>query len=117
MPSDSISVKEPSIFDIAVDSKYEFKEWNTELDGSGTSYKANDTLTDNTVLYAVWNESFYINYVNTFDSDTVTEKHYKDILNSVPVKGDVFSSDDYELVGWNTEADGSGTNYAIGSNL
>lgn len=117
MPSDSISVKEPSIFDIAVDSKYEFKEWNTELDGSGTSYKVNDTLTDNTVLYAVWDEPFYINYVNTFDSDTVTEKHYKDILNSVPVKGDVFSSVDYELVGWNTEADGSGTNYAIGTPL
>ena len=117
MPSDSISVKEPSIFDIAVDSKYEFKEWNTELDGSGTSYKVNDTLTENTVLYAVWDVPFYITYVNTFDSDTVTEKHYSDILNSVPVKGDVFSSVDYELVGWNTESDGSGTNYAIGAPL
>lgn len=41
-------------------SEYKFLCWNTEPDGSGTSYNPNDTLpaiTENVVLYAIWNHT------------------------------------------------------------
>ena len=40
---------------------YEFKEWNTADDGSGTSYNQKElyTFTENTVLYAIWDPITY----------------------------------------------------------
>ena len=39
---------------------YTFKEWNTKVDGTGTSYKDGEkvTITENITLYAIWEESF-----------------------------------------------------------
>ena len=47
---------------------YTFKEWNTQADGSGTSYAdgAQVTLTENLTLYAQWTPT---NYTITYDLD------------------------------------------------
>ena len=59
---------------------YKFKEWNTKLDGSGTSYSDEQTIneSDNLTLYAIWVESFdYI--INTYDVDE-TNKYISKIM-------------------------------------
>ena len=36
---------------------YTFKSWNTELDGTGTTYKPGDTAVYGTALCAIWEKS------------------------------------------------------------
>jgi hypothetical protein len=55
--SDSINVVSANTF--TAPSGMEFKEWNTEDDGSGTPYAAGDTVSDDTDLYAIWQRITY----------------------------------------------------------
>ncbi len=55
---------------------FEFVEWNTKEDGSGDSYKPNDTLliTDNITLYAIWRRSETIYWaLKDLDNDNINE--------------------------------------------
>ena len=51
---------------------YEFVEWNTEADGSGTSYEPGDTITmtDDVTLYAIWSASMIV-YTGVLKAETL----------------------------------------------
>lgn len=57
-----------------VKTDYAFKRWNTEADGSGTSYSVGDLYTDNSgiILYAQWIPSYtaenVVSVINTYTS-------------------------------------------------
>ena len=57
---------------------YDFKGWNTEADGSGTPYadKAAVSLTENTTLYAQWEDNHSLTKVINKKDSTCTEDGY-----------------------------------------
>ena len=98
---------------------YNFKEWNTDINGSGESYKAGDNYKNLTnVNYS--NIYFYailipINYEISFDANggtgTMEHKVLTYDLESNLTKN-TFIREGYTFKGWNTKADGSGTSYS-----
>jgi uncharacterized repeat protein (TIGR02543 family) len=99
-------------------SGFTFSGWNTQADGQGTDISVGSTYTPQgpTRLYAEWN------YVVTYDGNGYTSGIVAD---SVTVKssistitldsGTALARTGYTLTGWNTLANGSGTNYALGA--
>ena len=57
---------------------YNFKGWNTAADGTGTSYadKATVNLTENTTLYAQWEDNHFLTKVINKKDATCTEGGY-----------------------------------------
>ena len=57
---------------------YNFKGWNTKADGNGTSYedKATVNLTENTTLYAQWEDNHSLTKVINKKNATCTENGY-----------------------------------------
>ncbi len=97
-----------------------FDGWNTQPDGSGTSYAAGGTYSGNAALtlYAKWKINTYpVTYSATgADSGSApsaqTKTYGVDLTlatntGSLAKAGNTFD-------GWNTQPDGSGTNYAAG---
>ena len=99
---------------------FTFSEWNTKSDGTGITYASGSDFkigSANVILYAKWttNQTYKVTYNGNGNvSGTVpvdgnnyetgaTVTVYKNI-NSLAKIGYVFA-------GWNTVADGSGTNY------
>ena len=102
---------------------YTFASWNTEANGSGTSYQAgnNLTVTADVTLYAQWTPlpTFSVTYNpnggtgGTTDADITSGTQYT-------VKSDTdvgVTRTGYTFASWNTEANGSGTSYQAGNNL
>jgi len=99
---------------------YSFGGWNTQANGSGTTYAAGSSqrFAISTVLYAKWTPlptltiSFNANggTGTTPTSLTTTSDAYV----VLPVQGSLVRTG-YTFVGWNTQSDGSGTTYAAGS--
>ena len=104
---------------------YTFVVWNTAANGSGTNYTAGNTFAIRapTTLYAQWNFK---------DPCTLTYNGNGNTGGNVPVDGgspytagttvtvlgntgSLTKSGNYTLVGWNTAANGSGTNYTAGN--
>lgn len=97
-------------------SGYQFAGWNTNANGSGTSYAAGAVYSENSnvTLYAQWKQVFTITYnansgsgapsdQSKVQGDTIT------LSTNKPTKtGNTFT-------GWNTSSDGSGTSYAVGA--
>ncbi|WP_319507750.1 InlB B-repeat-containing protein [uncultured Methanolobus sp.] len=90
-----------------------FEGWNTESDGSGTSFTPSTVVTDDITVYAVWKP---ISYTVTFDknggdvdaSPTSDTADYGTSLASLPT---VPTKTGHTFEGWNTESDGSGTSF------
>ncbi len=119
-------------YDITVDENtfvrehYTFDGWNTEADGSGDDYAATDivnlTAENNTeILYAQWVEDAKYDYALTYnanfgeneekaDGENVTGVY--DTAYGITVDENTFVREHYYFDGWNTEADGSGDDYA-----
>ncbi len=101
---------------------FEFVGWNTAADGSGIFRVVGSTFmmgSGNVVLYAKWSPTFTVTYNgngNTGGSVPVDENRYLTGA-SVTVLGNTGSLEKtgYSFVGWNTVANGSGTDRAIGS--
>ncbi|MFD0711821.1 InlB B-repeat-containing protein [Paenibacillus sp. GCM10027626] len=103
---------------------YRFAGWNTQADGQGTDYAAGATFamgTENVTLYAKWEEK--PTYTVTYDDNGSTEgyvpidSHAYEQGETVTVlrnSGDLWKTG-YRFAGWNTQADGQGTNYATGA--
>ena len=102
-------------------SGYSFVNWNTAADGSGTNYNPGDafTITNNTTLYARWLAigSYTLTYSgngNTAGSPPVDGSSPYAGGSTVTVLGNTGSLErvSHSFSGWNTAADGMGTNYS-----
>lgn len=99
---------------------FTFTGWNTAADGSGTSYAAGlatYSSPGDITLYAQWNSTItYNGNTNTSAVSTVpaayTSKGSAAFNLANPT---TLLKTGYTLSGWNTAADGSGTDYALGA--
>lgn len=98
---------------------YSFTGWNTQADGTGTGYQPNDLYwmkADVThVLYAQWTEKdkTRLTYdANGGTGDMAAKEGYVDA--KVKVDANQFNRSGYTFTGWNTQADGKGTEYDSG---
>ncbi len=108
-----------------------FVGWNTERDGSGTAYAVGATVAltaenNEEILYAQWIEhpkyAYSVIYNANFDSnetrsddENVTDTYATSM--NIGVDLNTFDRPNYTFIGWNTEADGSGTAYAVGETV
>ena len=103
---------------------YDFVEWNTEADGSGTTVKdqAKVTFRADTTLYAQWTEAVPTTVTLTFDKNASDAKGTMrsltlDAGESVTLPDCAFTRDGYYFSGWNTKADGSGSSFKDGAKV
>ena len=107
-----------------------FKEWNTQANGFGISYKSGSTpnLSRNLTLYAQWANFKKVTYIINVESDSIAHSMRKDfyiqqyetgdsLVTHTTAFADFASSSDagkYTFCGWDTAENGSGTRYAEG---
>lgn len=106
---------------------YYFIGWNTKSDGSGTSYSPSTviTLTENLKLYAQWAPPSYHSVTydanggsgGAIDSNLLIGSRYTvRTLSEAGVNPPIDPNQrTYRFIGWNTQPDGSGTDYAPGA--
>ena len=95
---------------------YQFVSWNTAADGTGTTFAAGSVVknlaTSGTVtLYAQWEIA---GYFITFDSNGGSGSMERQQINynvEDELHANEFERTGYNFVGWNIEADGTGTGY------
>ena len=100
---------------------YTFVEWNTSQDGSGTSYGNGSTFTmppNNVVLFAQWTA---ISYTLTYDANQGANPPGSQTgavgsAQTIAAVGSM-SRTGYRFVGWNSNADGTGADYAAGATI
>lgn len=103
---------------------YTFVGWNTRPNGTGTSYKDKDKVKalggygEIVVLYAMWEGNPYtVKYDgNKADSGSVagSSQIYGTSFN---LRKNAFKKKGFTFGGWNTKADGTGTNYGNGAQV
>ena len=105
-----------------VRSGYSFVNWNTEPNGSGTTYVPNEVfmIDSNIFLYAQWELAptlYHITYNGNGNTsgvppfDTLSPYIYDSTVTVLGNTGSLAKTG-FVFSGWNTAADGSGTNYA-----
>ncbi len=100
---------------------YSFSGWNTAADGSGTPYAGGGTISNisaNTVLFAQWAINQYTvtydgngNTGGTAPVDGLSPYNFGSTVTVLANTGSLVKSGS-SFAGWNTAANGSGTNYA-----
>ncbi|MFC3801520.1 S-layer homology domain-containing protein [Cohnella sp. GCM10012308] len=104
---------------------YTFAGWNTQADGSGTDYAAGAAFTMGTAdvtLYAKWtkNPTYTVSYQGngaTSGSAPADSDYAEGVTVSVDGNTGNLARTGYTFAGWNTQADGSGTDYAAGASF
>ncbi|MEN9992534.1 MAG: hypothetical protein RLY83_104 [Actinomycetota bacterium] len=98
---------------------YRFTGWNTAANGTGTYYEGGDSiqLNGNMNLYAVW---LALSYTITFDGNTNTGGTVPAVVTGYGSKTlrtntGSLALTNYTFKGWNTQADGLGTHYNVGT--
>ncbi|MEJ0014929.1 MAG: InlB B-repeat-containing protein [Actinomycetota bacterium] len=100
---------------------YTFAHWNTAANGSGTSYanSASFPFTADTTLYAIWTINTYTVTYNgntstggTIVTDASSPYNYNA---TVTTKANTWAKTGNTFEGWNTAANGTGTEYAVGA--
>ena len=101
---------------------YNFAGWNTASDGSGTAYAKDDVFSmpaHNVTLYAMWTVTSYsVSYDGNGNTDgTIPASTTYDFGTTATVSSNTGSlvKTGYTFDGWNTKADGTGSNYSMGS--
>ena len=98
---------------------YKFSEWNTEPDGSGTSYTNHESIYniasvgDVVTLYAQWIPAthYYVHFDANGGSGDMANQRFTYEGAPASLNANEFTKTDYMFMGWNTAADGSGTPY------
>jgi hypothetical protein len=99
-----------------------FNGWNTRADGTGANYSNGDSivLTSNTALFANWTCPTLSFNSNAADSGSVPSTQSATANSSsvtlVAAQGDLVKANGC-FSGWNTRADGTGTNYLNGESI
>jgi uncharacterized repeat protein (TIGR02543 family) len=100
---------------------YTFGGWNTQSNGSGSSFTAMTTVTESITVYAQWVLVNSYSYTVTFNKNntdagstdaspqTKTVSSPATTIDSLPVAPTRIG---YIFIGWNTEADGSGDSFS-----
>ena len=104
-------------------SGYTFKGWNTQSNGSGTSYANQQTVKDLTsagktiTLYAQWTQNtpstpktYTVRFNNNGGSGTMSDQTFT-VGVSQALKANTFTKSGYTFRGWNTQSNGYGTSY------
>jgi uncharacterized repeat protein (TIGR02543 family)/prepilin-type N-terminal cleavage/methylation domain-containing protein len=99
---------------------YSFSGWNTNGDGSGTSYSNGETLNPDgdLVLYAQWLGNTYsltYDYDDATGGNEIAEADY--ITGETELTLITPSKTGYTLAGWNSSEVGDGTNYDAGTDI
>ncbi|BDS49632.1 InlB B-repeat-containing protein [Rhodoluna sp. KAS3] len=92
---------------------YTFVGWNTAANGSGTAYAnlAEITTTNDVTLYAQWRTG--VTHTVTFDANGGTGSMANQSSGTeATLNKNTFTRANYEFIGWNTAADGTGFAYA-----
>jgi len=94
---------------------YKFKGWNTQADGTGTSYKAGASYTEDKplTLYAEWWAK--ITYDGNGSDGIAFLQYEKQPGQDLTLLHSLSSRLNYVFKGWNTQADGTGTSYKAGA--
>ncbi|MFB9273906.1 InlB B-repeat-containing protein [Cohnella cellulosilytica] len=106
-------------------SGYTFGGWNTAANGTGTNYAASFTFAmgaANVTLYAIWTpiptyKVIYNGNGPTSGGVPVDGSSYAAGTTATVLGSGTLARTGYAFGGWNTAANGSGTNYATGSAL
>lgn len=99
---------------------YTFDEWNTQADGTGTGYEPGDSYSSisNLELFAIWSAVPYtLSFADTFEATGTAPDDIPFSIESssftVPGPG-TLERTGYTFAGWNTQADGAGTEFQEG---
>ena len=99
---------------------YVFANWNTQPDGSGTSYANNYNITsdlgndgDIINLYAQWDlaDRFFVHFDANGGTGTMANQKFLIGDNPRPLTQNAYTRANYVFRGWNTQPDGSGVHY------
>jgi hypothetical protein len=102
-----------------------FAGWNENSSGGGTTYSvgASITVKRNMVFYAQWLDGSTPQFTVTFNANGATggaapasQTVYSGISITVPGQG-TLAYNGKTFGGWNTQANGGGTNYAVGADF
>jgi uncharacterized repeat protein (TIGR02543 family) len=103
---------------------FAFVGWNTRTNGKGTSYATGVTFamaSANVILYAQWsaNPTYTVTYNGNAPSYTgsvpIDANSYLTSAIVTAMNPGSLARAGYAFAGWNTQADGSGTTYAVGA--
>lgn len=115
-PQTSIATSDITLAAAPARISYEFKQWNTVADDSGTAYGAGEPYPANaatTTLYAIWNPviTYKPNGASGSDQDQVKTYGTTATLKA----SDTYSRTGFTFKEWNTNQSGAGTPYAAGA--
>lgn len=96
---------------------YLFSKWNTNANGSGTSYSDKQSVIDvvdpgeNKTLYAIWQAiTYYVAYNANGGTGTMANStHTYDVAKELTLN--TFTKSNCAFIGWSTNSNGSGTFY------
>ena len=94
---------------------YTFNGWNTVQNGSGTSYNSSSSYTmptTNSTLYAQWTANSNAVAYNANNGSGAPAGGNYSFGSTVTVSNTAPTRTGYTFLGWNTAADGTGTNYS-----
>ena len=93
-----------------------FQEWNTKVDGTGTSYAPGATFTTDadTTLYAIWETTTYTVAFNANGGSGAPASQTKTYGVNLTLSETVPTKTNYNFIEWNTASDGTGISYAPG---
>ena len=108
---------------------WDFAGWNTEANGSGSSYSNGQAVatviaSGTRTLYAQWTAKTYnvsynsnrpTNASNNVSGSMANTAHTFDTASNL--RANAFNLHGWNFVGWNTQANGSGTSYSAGASM